>query len=718
MSTMLYDAHMSDSFDVDMHHPESSHPEPWFDAEAKMDDVPPENHFTDHESSLSVEVDMDDHYAQNEYEMGDGEGEENYEEMSSDLLDIEVYDASEPLEDATLPPAEPANPPDSEPFDIDSPATAKPLLLSVAVTPAMSPLPPLDTDLPDAVASEHVEAAVEEHVDEENTGAQPPLELVIPLPDDGNVETTDQFQHHESVDGPEQAETATLDVPQPNEPHPSFSGDEQEQAETVTDVPPPEEHHSSSDTTAPHSHDVEEPVAGDPHEISEGVYIDPPPAVLVSFEFSDCPDICLFNQPARSRSPSPSTEGREQAYQVFDLLLHYRPILYYEPLASVFEALRQEEYLTRIPHLADSELVLDAYDLQLVISEDNVYAREVTLHDLNVLHDGSDITGPLRLRLSSVIPRFILRYHLLQDQVSRLNLAAAGDEQEPSTTEQSQERQQEGAQEDDAATLQANEIKNAAASYPDPHHADEDQRNTAQEDPEETAPEAETVREENAETDEYADSHGADDGEGYGEKLQPDQVGDAETGDLPDPPEEEEEEAEETEAAEEEFVVVETSGPESIIPLTGTATAEGTGNELEKKLDPPLLSDTGHRNESGPSNSETPNHEDESETNVNTEGATGVLADNSVDPSANDTYDEGESYGEEDAQWEDAVDGEEDPDTTWEAEAEQETASNESSVTLSSKASKRSFDEIEFEEDEVVGQSPPGSPGAKRTRVD
>jgi hypothetical protein len=89
------------------------------------------------------------------------------------------------------------------------------------------------------------------------------------------------------------------------------------------------------------------------------------------------------------------------------------------------------------------------------------------------------------------------------------------------------------------------------------------------------------------------------------------------------------------------------------------------------------------------------------------------MADNSVDPSVhNEPYEEGESFEEEEAQWEDAVDGAEDPDTTWEAEAEQETASNESSVTLSSKASKRSFDEIELEEDEVGGTSPPGSPGA------
>ena len=65
----------------------------------------------------------------------------------------------------------------------------------------------------------------------------------------------------------------------------------------------------------------------------------------------------------------------------------------------------------------------------------------------------------------------------------------------------------------------------------------------------------------------------------------------------------------------------------------------------------------------------------------------------------------------EDVNWEDAFDGDEDPDTTWEVEGEHETASNESSVTLSSKASKRSFEEVELDEGES-SYSPPGSPGA------
>ncbi|KAJ7043263.1 hypothetical protein C8F04DRAFT_1390094 [Mycena alexandri] len=714
MSTMLYDAqpvdaHMVDyPIDIDM-----QNQEPWFDAEAKMDDDVPQNHFTDHDSSLSVEVDMDDHYAEKEYEMG--EGEENYEEMSSDLLDIEVYDASEPLEDATLPPADVMEPADAQPFDIDSPETAKPLLLPVAATPAMSPLPPSDTDLPDAVASEHAEAAAEEPVDEGSVNLDAPVELSIPLPDDETVETSNRFQNHESDGEQERVEAGFVDVPQAEEQNPS-SG----------------EHRPSSDNE---NHDVEDPTATDPHEISEGVYIDPPPAVLVSFESSDFPDICLFNQPARSRSPSPSTDGRDQGYQVFDLLLHHHPILYYEPLASVFEALRQEEYLTRISHLVDSELVLDAYDLQLVISEDNVYAREVTLHDLNVLHDGTDVSGPLRLRLRSVIPRFIHRYHQLQAQVSRLNLVAAGDEQEPVTdsTERApnpSESNQQDQDEPQAKQVQGEADENTAGSNENPPDASESNatpkptEEEQHEAPEEPETETETAAEpehhpgnaqEGAENNIEATA-GDDDG-GYGEKLQHEELDTTETADLPEPPEEDDEDEEQ----EEEFVVVETPGAKPLIPLTGTAPAEDIGNELETTLDPLQSSGSGqheHDSDLAPPDSETRNDKDEPD-NANNEDATGVLANDSLDPSVHDDdIHEGESYDDEEPSWEDAIEGDEDPDTTWEADAEHETASNESSVTLSSKASKRSFDELDPEEDEVDGNSPPGSPGAKRTRVD
>jgi hypothetical protein len=59
------------------------------------------------------------------------------------------------------------------------------------------------------------------------------------------------------------------------------------------------------------------------------------------------------------------------------------------------------------------------------------------------------------------------------------------------------------------------------------------------------------------------------------------------------------------------------------------------------------------------------------------------------------------------------LDGEGDPDTTWEAEKDNgdESISNESSVTLSSKASKRSFDDfgLEHSDDENLVSESPGS---------
>ena len=65
-----------------------------------------------------------------------------------------------------------------------------------------------------------------------------------------------------------------------------------------------------------------------------------------------------------------------------------------------------------------------------------MYAREVTLHDLNVLHDVSGIEGLLRMRLYTSTPRFITRYQYLQDEVSRLNLEpATGDSALEANTE-------------------------------------------------------------------------------------------------------------------------------------------------------------------------------------------------------------------------------------------------------------------------------------------
>ena len=45
----------------------------------------------------------------------------------------------------------------------------------------------------------------------------------------------------------------------------------------------------------------------------------------------------------------------------------------------------------------------------------------MALHDLNVLHDVSGVSGLLRIRLYTSTPRFVVRYQQLQAQVSQPN---------------------------------------------------------------------------------------------------------------------------------------------------------------------------------------------------------------------------------------------------------------------------------------------------------
>ncbi|KAG6820782.1 hypothetical protein H0H93_011547 [Arthromyces matolae] len=175
------------------------------------------------------------------------------------------------------------------------------------------------------------------------------------------------------------------------------------------------------------SHGVEENLVvseaedstSDPHEISEGVYIDPPPPVLLSL-VSEGPTFTLFNSPSNHHPESLKDQSHAPEYIT---LLGQHPTLYYEPLSSVFDAIRQEDYFFGVPNLLSGELFLDAYDLELTMSEDYTYTRELSLHDLNVLHDGLNKPGPLRLRLRAVLPRFIDRYHALQNQIVQLPVA-------------------------------------------------------------------------------------------------------------------------------------------------------------------------------------------------------------------------------------------------------------------------------------------------------
>ncbi|KAI6036871.1 hypothetical protein BKA83DRAFT_9978 [Pisolithus microcarpus] len=186
-----------------------------------------------------------------------------------------------------------------------------------------------------------------------------------------------------------------------------------------------EEGHDPPNTDFPFEH-------AEPASQSAGVYIDPPPAVLLSVGSSAEALFCLFNQPTAEESPP--HEGREGPVGGYHLLLESSPTLYYEPISNM------RSFCPPVPHSFEGELVFD----------DNIYAREYSLHDLNVLYDGSDFAGPLRLRLTATIPRFIYQ------QIQRLDLAvgASGDKQhdDQAYTRASEQQQSHGDQTREQAT--------------------------------------------------------------------------------------------------------------------------------------------------------------------------------------------------------------------------------------------------------------------------
>ncbi|KAI6110060.1 hypothetical protein F5141DRAFT_1215514 [Pisolithus sp. B1] len=107
----------------------------------------------------------------------------------------------------------------------------------------------------------------------------------------------------------------------------------------------PASHSAANEAAA--SHSAAEKQGGevdDTLRISEGVYIDPPPAVLLLVGSSAEALFYLFNQPtAEVRSESPPHKGGEGAVGSYHLLLESSPTLYYEPISNVFDALRQDE---------------------------------------------------------------------------------------------------------------------------------------------------------------------------------------------------------------------------------------------------------------------------------------------------------------------------------------------------------------------------------------
>ncbi|KAI0670545.1 hypothetical protein C8Q78DRAFT_1036777 [Trametes maxima] len=425
-----FDAPMADSGDIDMsmYSATMATTDSWLSAEASMGDVTFSTEaatFDYVQDGIEIEM-LDDDEAITEYEMAD-EGEMYYDHELQDssvspLVDVPDLTVDTHAED----PEHPHPPSDGGVLvPLHSHTSLEPAVDSSFASSGLEVASQLETHPLDS-------HALDEHAMAHGDAVPSPIVVPdAPQPDVAAVadEGVPSVAQTMSIP-PEHLREANLDDDRPD------TGAQLAPASPLDDNHVSVEHVPEGDVLyqgGPHIEEdgSTEPVAetSDPHEISEGVYIDPPPPVLLSLPRpTERAQYCLFNLPVSSTPHSPSDSKSDDTAEPLALLLQDRPTLYYEPLSAVFEALRGESCVQNLPGGPEAELVLDAYELELAVSEDNVYAHEVTLHELNVLHDGSDLHGPLRLKLKVYTPRFVTRYHILREQIARLNITADGDD--------------------------------------------------------------------------------------------------------------------------------------------------------------------------------------------------------------------------------------------------------------------------------------------------
>lgn len=371
----------------------------WIHPEATMDD----------DSNLNlgdVEIDMDYHQEPFEYEMAD--------DSFAEVHDVEVIDVSQAhtpaLIDTVVEDATEAFPsvPEHDLTDTHDPSPSGSPPTLVVQVPSPTPQTAQDEEAHGNTGTEILEPSEWNQGHSESSTA--PHSPHLP-------------EHHQSQTEPTKTDDATESTPNYDVDAPTERGRSRHSTPTPTEQAQPESPHAeSTHHFADHWGEDENPVpshasSGDPHEVSDGIFIDPPPPVILSLGDSE-KECYLFNRPA-DNSPTADNEGVIND----SLFLHDLPTLYYEPLAKVFQALRSDNRIAQIFDLSRGELAIDAYDLvDLVISEDNSYTNEVSFHDLNLLHDHADLAGPLRIRIGCNPRRFIARYRELRSKLEQFNL--------------------------------------------------------------------------------------------------------------------------------------------------------------------------------------------------------------------------------------------------------------------------------------------------------
>ena len=121
--------------------------------------------------------------------------------------------------------------------------------------------------------------------------------------------------------------------------------------------------------------------------------------------------------------------------------------LFWEPLDAVFGALRVAHVLGEFLE-EGTELCIAFPDLDLVLREDNVYARDISLQDISQLALGFECHGSLRLVVTEE-PRFISRYNELATALGSEESEEDAQDEEAGEEDEGADKEDKEADEDD-----------------------------------------------------------------------------------------------------------------------------------------------------------------------------------------------------------------------------------------------------------------------------
>lgn len=342
-----------------------------------------------------VEIDMMIYNDTAEYEMGDDLVDTEVE-VSADAsaVDAEVYDATihpspipaVPEVDLSLHDGEaiPALPDEAALPQEHAPT----ITVESAVVPAqqivhVTPGTGYQGNMPEAVTGSDIHAEglsslegdstahVAQHVIEHNAATVE----VTQIPDDGEASSKEISNGNETptIGDSEQAVPKTQHEEQRSTSRahsvaPSNHANDYEVVVTINEKPIESSHDFTEreDTTASTALAT---VETGYEQSAEHVYTEPPPPVSLTLRLAsnegDQPEFALFTAPETVAGAEGDGTPAEEPL----VLLQHNPSLFYEPITTVFEAFRREEYFTHIEELSEAEMAIDAHDLQLVISE-------------------------------------------------------------------------------------------------------------------------------------------------------------------------------------------------------------------------------------------------------------------------------------------------------------------------------------------------------------